>query len=899
MSEVGIDLVHLGANHASEITSLINKYKSNNTGNCPIEMKILLSDETPVTHRARRISFEDQCIVDKQIEEWLEKGIIQPSISSFASPIVLVNKKDKSKRLCCDYRKLNKKIIRDQFPMTMMDDVVDKLQRGKVFSTLDLKDAFFHVPVESNSKKYTAFVTHRGQYEFNYAPFGISNSPAVFCRLISVIFKDLISEGTIVVYMDDIVIPSDNEDEGLAKLEKVLQIAGRHGVRIKWEKCQFLRRKIRFLGYVIEKGTITPSEEKTIAIRNYPLPKDRKGIERFLGLTSYFRRFIRNYALIAKPLSDLLRKDKIVKWNDEELAAFQQLKACLSRNPVLRLYNPKAETKIHTDASKYGYGATLLQKWSDDQCFHPVQFMSRKTTSTEQNYSAYELEVLAIVEALKKWRIYVLGCKFKIVTDCNAFEQTMKKSDLPPRIARWAMFLQEFDHQIEHRSGVQMKHVDALSRVYCLVLEDSFRHRLKVAQLEDDWIRAIRKVLESEDYEDYYILYDILYKNPAKELIVIPSQMENEVIQVAHRQGHFSTKRTQDSIEKSYFIPKLAEKVAKIVGGCVECIIGNAKGGKKEGFLTTIDKDDRPLCTFHVDHVGPMTTTNKQYNYIFVVVDAFSKFVWLYPTKDTGTLAVIERLKKQSAIFGNPKRIISDRGAAFISHSFKDYCEEQGIQHMLITTGVPRGNGQVERIHRIVIPMLTKLSGDHPENWYKHVDQVQKHINNTPSRSTKFAPFKILTGCNMRININSNLNELIKNSFIEEVDLNRNEIREKARENIKKIQQENRNSFDSKRKPATSYEINDLVAIKRTQFGTGLKLKPKYLGPYKILQILGHERYDVEKVGEHEGPGRTSTVAEYMKPWSTAFGANVPSGQPNVGKEQNLATKATRTGRTY
>ncbi|GBP07722.1 hypothetical protein EVAR_72478_1 [Eumeta japonica] len=200
--------------------------------------------------------------------------------------------------------------------------------------------------------------------------------------------------------------------------------------------------------------------------------------------------------------------------------------------------------------------------------------------------------------------------------------------------------------------------------------------------------------------------------------------------------------KTQDYVEKYFFIPGLAAKIPQVIGSCVECLVVNAKLGKKEGLLAPIDKGDEPLGTYHVDHVGPMTATKKQYNYILVVVDAFSKFVWLYPTKDTGTDAVLDRLQKQSAVFGNPRRIITDRGAAFTSRAFEQYCEEEGIQHLLITTGVPRGNGQVERMHKVLVPMLAKLSRENPDRWYKYVDRIQQYINSTSSRSTQHAPLR-------------------------------------------------------------------------------------------------------------------------------------------------------------
>lgn len=181
----------------------------------------------------------------------------------------------------------------------------------------------------------------------------------------------------------------------------VLQAAAANGMQIKWGKCQFLMRKVDFLGYVVEDGSLKPSEAKTSAIQNFPLPRDRKALQRFLGLTSYFRRFVEGYAVTAKPLSDLLRKEAKFELHDEQIAAFRQLKVALTNAPVLKLYDPKAATEVHTDACKLGYGAVLLQKDRDDGELHPVQFMSRKTTPVEEKYHSYDLEVLAIVESLK------------------------------------------------------------------------------------------------------------------------------------------------------------------------------------------------------------------------------------------------------------------------------------------------------------------------------------------------------------------------------------------------------------------------------------------------------------------------------------------------------------------
>lgn len=216
--------------------------------------------------------------------------------------------------------------------------------------------------------------------------------------------------------------------------------------------------------------------------------------------------------------------------------------------------------------------------------------------------------------------------------------------------------------------------------------------------------------------------------------------------------------------------------------------------------LNPINKEDKPLVTFHIDDVGPMEETKKRCNYILVVIDAFSKFVWLYPTRSTGSDEVLDRLEKQSAVFGNPSRIITDRGSGFTSNAFEDYCKKQSIQHLVITTGVPRGNGQVERVHKVVMPMLTKLCVENPKLWYKHVDRVQQIINSTPTRSTKYSPFKLLIGVDMRVNASHDIRGLLEESAIEQLDEERNIVREEARSNIARIQKENIQNFNKNRK---------------------------------------------------------------------------------------------------
>jgi len=574
---------------------------------------------------------------------------VEPCSSEYASQVVVVKKRDGTPRVCVDYRALNRIVSKDRYPLPLIEDILDRLQDARVFSSIDLKNGFFHVSVSKEVRKYTSFVTHNEQYQFLKVPFGFCNLPAIFQRFINVIFNDLTARGVALPYIDDLIIPGIDERDAITNLKLVLTRAGDYGLEINKKKCSLLQRRIEFLGYVIEDGRIYPSPDKTKAVMKFPQPRTTKKVQSFLGLTGYFRKFIPYYLRIAKPLSDLLKKNSSFQFKEPEREAFLKLKKCLSEEPVLRIYNRNYKTEIHTDACQDGYGAVLLQKSPTDDQSHPVYYMSKKTTEAERKYSSYELEILAVIEALKKFRIYLLGKIFKIVTDCSALQQTMRKQDLMPRIARWILFLQDFDYVMEHRPGSRMKHVDALSRHPVMtVVNHDITPKIRKAQDSDEDTQLIKQRLKEGSYEDYCIHNGLVYKQiKGYDLLMIPKFMQGEIIRHAHEKDHFAVKRTEENLKQEFYIPNLRSKIEKCIANCLKCILINKKAGKKEGFLHPLIKEDMPLHTYHIDHLGPLESTSKNYKHILAVIDSFTKFVWLYPVKSTNTKEVIEKLELQ------------------------------------------------------------------------------------------------------------------------------------------------------------------------------------------------------------------------------------------------------------
>lgn len=266
-------------------------------------------------------------------------------------------------------------------------------------------------------------------------------------------------------------------NEHVQILGDVFEIAGRYRLQFRLDKCFFARTEIKYLGYYVDQHGIRPSDENIEAVYNYPVPRNVKELHRFIGLASYFRRFIPNFLVLAKSLYDLLKKDRVFKFGTEENKAFETLKYRLSCKPVLAIYSPHLETELHCDASASGYGGILMQRQNDGS-WRPISFWSQRTTPAESKYHSFELECLACVYAIKRFHVYLAGLKFRIVTDCDSYRMTLNKKDVNPRISRWALFLQNYEFEIVHRSGKRMSHVDALSSCCSvLVLEGSTLER--------------------------------------------------------------------------------------------------------------------------------------------------------------------------------------------------------------------------------------------------------------------------------------------------------------------------------------------------------------------------------------------------------------------------------------
>lgn len=653
-------------------------------------VSVYLKDHSLYRYAPRRMSIFEKNELQKIIDDLSERSIIKPSISPYCARVVLVSRRNGKRRMCVDLRPLNQRIHPQKYPFPIIEDHLDKLHGKKIFTKLDLKDGFHQIAIHPDHTKYFSFATPSGQYEFIKMPFGYSEAPAEFQKRILQIFNDFIRSGKILVYIDDILIPTVTIRENLNILKEVLIRLKEYGLELNLAKCTFLRKEIEYLGYLISEEGISMCKRHVQAILEFPQPRNVKEIRSFLGLTNYFRKFVKDYSIKTRSLQALVKKDKEFIFNESCIKEFEQLKMELTSPPILCIYNPIAETELHTDASSHGFGAILLQKKLDGN-MAPIGYFSKATTDVEKNYHSYELETLAIVRAVERFHVYLQGINFRIVTDCNSLVLAMKKININPRIARWSFVLQNYKFELIHRASSKMGHVDCLSRnimvINALTAEDEIMYK----QLADPKIKEIAEDLETKDHKYFALIEGLVFrKYQDKHLFVVPENMVYSVIRIYHDDmGHVGIDKTIHGIVGHYWFPCLKLRVKSYIENCVKCLSYSLIGGKPEGEMEIFEKIALPFHTLHIDHFGPLENTKENYKYILAIIDAFTKFVWLFPTKSTTTEETIKCLIGLFDLFGFPERIISDRGTSFTSKIFAKFLNDNKIKHSMTAVASP------------------------------------------------------------------------------------------------------------------------------------------------------------------------------------------------------------------
>ncbi|GKA67825.1 putative reverse transcriptase domain-containing protein [Tanacetum coccineum] len=395
--------------------------------------------------------------LSNQLQELTDRGFIRPSTSPWGAPVLFVKKKDGSFRMCIDYRELNKLTIKNRYPLPRIDDLFDQLQGSSVYSKIDLRSGYHQLRVREGDIPKTAFRTRYGHYEFQVMPFGLTNAPAVFMDLMNRVCKPYLDK-FVIVFIDDILIYSRNKEEHASHLRIILELLRKEKLYAKFSKCDFWIHIVQFLGHLIDNQGLHVDPAKIEAVKNWTSPTTPTEVRQFLGLAGYYRRFIEGFSKIAKPLTKLTQKNKNYVWNEEQESAFQLLKQKLCEAPILALPEGNDNFVVYCDASLQGLGVVLMQREK------VIAYASRQLKPHEENYTTHDLELGAVIFALKIWRHYLYGTKCTVFTNYKSLQHILRKKELNMRQRRWLELLADYDCEICYHPGKANVVADALSR---------------------------------------------------------------------------------------------------------------------------------------------------------------------------------------------------------------------------------------------------------------------------------------------------------------------------------------------------------------------------------------------------------------------------------------------------
>ena len=893
--EVLLDYIHCFATDEEEM------------GKCKVAEHVINTGASrPVHQPPYKSAWKEREVVQDQVNEMLRKGIIEHSDSPWCAPVVLVKKKDGGWRFCVDYRRLNEVTVKDAYPLPRIADALSRLEGSKFFSIMDLQSGYHQVPLRDSDRPKSAFVTADGLFQFKVMPFGLTNAPGTFQRAMDLILAGL-RWSACLVYLDDVVVYSPTLEQHLVRLKLVLTCFAKAGLKLKWTKCHFAQTSLRVLGHVVSKDGIGPDPDKLEAVNDFPSPAvgrnhgdQVKRIQSFLGLCSYYRRHIRNFAMVARPMTQLTKNGIPFQWGPEEERSFADLKKALTSAPVLAHPNYLLPMEIIPDACGYGIGGVLAQKI--DGVEHPIAYASRLLTASEINYSITEKECLALVWCLIKFRSFVWGCPITVITDHQALCWLMTKKDLAGRLARWSLSLQEYDIRIVYRNGKLHDNADCLSRNPLLPPEDQLEDRCVLfgAVTEEPLLPTDKWDIQREQRKDpkwhsiialleqgvrtnpKYIIRDgrlhiaRFYEGKTALRLCLPRLFRHQVLLAYHDDvlsGHMGITRTLTKIAQRFYWPKMALDVYRHVQTCQSCQGRKGVPKKPAGKLLSI-KVDRPFEKVGIDLLGPFPLSKKGKRYIIVAVDYLTKWVEVQALPTGKANGVAEFFVNQIFLrHGAPEQIITDRGKCFIADLTQEVAKKLQTNHKTTSAYHPQANGQVERMNHTLADMLSMYVSSHHKDWDETLHYVCFAYNTARQDSTGFSPFFLLYGREPILPIDLALgadpNPLLDATREDLEHASRllfdlASARELVQLRLRQAKNKQKTAFDSGRREL-SFNTGDLVLVYKPVRKVGLvsKLLHRWLGPFRVIRKTTAVNYEIIR---ESGRGKTDIVhVERMK----------------------------------
>jgi len=610
----------------------------------------------------------------------LAQGIIRSSTSPFSAPVLLVRKQDKSWRFCIDYRALNAKTAKDKFPIPVVDELLDELHGARFFTKLDLRSGYHQVRMHPDDVAKTAFRTHHGHYEFLVMPFGLSNAPATFQALMNDVLRPYLRR-SVLVFFDDILIYSSSWAEHLQHVNIVLHALRAHNLHLKRSKCSFGAASVAYLGHVISKDGVAMDADKVAAVHAWPTPCSAHDLRGFLGLAGYYRKFIKDFGIIAAPLTRLLRRDAFA-WDDDATTAFEALKTALTTGPVLQMPDFDRLFIVDCDASGAGFGAVLHQGAG------PLAYCSRPFAVRHLKLAAYERELIGLVQAVRHWRPYLWGRHFLVRTDHYSlkFLLDQRLSTVPQH--QWLSKLFGFDFAVEYRPGRLNTVADALSRRDAEAVDAAtgtgaaraisgpsfaFLDAVRSATANAPDAQQLLHRLHAGDLAAPWRADAGLLLHGRRIFVPDVGDLRHQVLQLAHAAGHEGVQKTLHRLRADFYIPGDRSLVQDWVRTCATCQRNKTEASQPAGLLQPLEVPDQVWADISMDFIEGLPKVGGK-SVILTVVDRFSKYAHFIALGHPYTATSVARAFFDNVVrlHGFPSSIVSDRDPVFTGHVWRD-----------------------------------------------------------------------------------------------------------------------------------------------------------------------------------------------------------------------------------